>query len=201
MRAFTFMKGTLIKGLQVEDHERLGKIVKLGNGQGEQILRLDLRNPAVPMHDVIYDADPHEVKPKSLQCKTFLVLRAPLRGSRRFLVRVNTELVAADTVGGGTWKYHKGTPIIHEGAEGVRNNGSLFSDDILEMKEGDGIIINSEIPEEMYLLSIKNGEVVVKKSLRSKTPETQVEAKYTETLTPEITKPNPTESKEVVCVQ
>ena len=145
MRCFHWSCGSLQSGLHLQNDERLGAVVFLGEeGRGRRYekVALDRSNPAKVEAGRVTEAHPRKVtlpardgKPE----KVFFVLEAPRQNAGDVLIRVNTYS-AYIRGGSGGWSTAEGAPetlVSGFGAFGLAGRVGEWSDGLVRMRPGD----------------------------------------------------------------
>lgn len=149
MKCYEFENGEIKTGFTLTEHEKFGRVVLLGiaGASGENTCRvsLDKNNPAVIRDNRVTEAWLRTIYVKNRA--SFTVLQRPFREYSKnkppILVRVNTSSPSFNDKINGSWRQSAGSPQLIFKSTGMRTK-SRFCDDIVQLREGDGIVVNSE---------------------------------------------------------
>jgi len=145
MRCFSWSCGSLVSGLSLQNDERLGAVVFLGEeGRGRRYekVALDRRSPAKVEAGRVIEAHPRKVtlpardgKPE----KVFFVLESSRQDGWKVLVRIRTYS-AYVRGGSGGWRTVEGSPetvVSGHGAFGDAGRVGSWADGLVVMRPGD----------------------------------------------------------------
>ena len=181
MKCYEFRNGKLVSGIKVTEHLHLGQGVQVGNfdtarGSKFEFIRRDKKNPARIINGVIYNAYPNIVRSKASE-HSFIVMEQdishnPLK-SKKCLIKVCTATDSKiSTYGSWLPKSEKEISIVAEGRIVKKEEGTVMSDDLLILEDGDAIQICPEGEENVFEVFNQNGELklldLLEEALRSK---------------------------------
>ena len=155
MKCFTWERGQLTPGIQVERDDSLGMVVSLGEngrGGGRSHEKVELfRTPPEIKEGVIFDAHPVKITTDLedlRQDKYFYRLAKPTEPDHRFIVRILTKWTHACRTH-GRWRTIKGSPddlVVGCGAAPGRviPRNSTWHDGLVLFAPGDVVLVRPE---------------------------------------------------------
>jgi len=142
MKTYEYSHNKIEEGISITQDAKF-KFVALGGGDGEEPRKAILWREAPPKieYGKIKHADLYEVKG---MVKDSLALSEPEEESESILVRVDTSRIKDTSETNGEWHRRQGRAKVLFGAKGIRKNGVMFSDDIIQLDPFQSIIVKSE---------------------------------------------------------
>jgi hypothetical protein len=156
MKTFEYFHGKITPGLSTVKDDQYGRVVFLGDANAKpRRIALDLNSPAE-----IKDGKIETCWPRTITSKrgSFVVLERPLRSADRFMIRVNTS-TQSTLKRNGEWESKTGSPKVIAQADGKRQTGVLYCDDIIQMSPGDSIIVRPEGEETFHEIRNERGRM------------------------------------------
>ncbi len=152
MKCFTWERGQLTPGIQVERDDNLGIVVSLGEnrrGGGRYLEKVELfRTPPEIKEGTIFDVHPVKMTTDLEQDKYFYRLAKPPGPDHRFIVRILTKWTQACRIH-GRWRTIKGDPedlVVGCGASHglVTPRYSTWHDGLVLFSLGDAVLVKPE---------------------------------------------------------
>lgn len=168
MRCWTYFHRAISAGIQINNDEKHGQIVFLGEmGKGKTFrkISLDRKKPAVVTDGMIYSAVPTEItvfekdRPDILKFRFFVLSQAFGNKSNKILLRINTSEAELKTRRSGSWcpmargeaeeetgvkvyyDAHGGTFRFIEKLKSYRLE-SRYCDDLVHLAQGKAVLID-----------------------------------------------------------